>query len=182
VQQAARRADEITAPLPEPVAPVLPAWEGRPTLPLAESAAPVLPALPFKAPAVTREIAPSAPAMVLREVAPPAPIAAPPRRGGVYVAMAVGVLTICNAVLVALVVPRQAVDARQVLVPVASVTAPAVVPTPSAAPPPEASTTASLPAPLASSPRTPPARALRSLAPARTARPSFSDVRDPWGF
>jgi hypothetical protein len=41
---------------------------------------------------------------------------------------------------------------------------------------------ASAPAPLASSSRTPPARALRSLAPARTARPSFSDVRDPWGF
>ncbi len=62
-QQAARNEDQITAPLPDCVAPATSPWQGRPTLPLAEHVARATPVLPFRATltAPPQEIAPAAP-------------------------------------------------------------------------------------------------------------------------
>jgi len=167
--------DEITAPLPDYVAPVGSTWQARPTLPLVDAATPARPVLPFHAPVtpVLLDVAPVVPPHV-------APVAAPRKRSGIYVVMAAGALALYSAVLVALMAPRRTMDAAVSATPAVSATMPSVDPTPSAsASPPAPSVSASAAAPPAIPPRSAPLRTTRQPAPARTAQPK-SDVVNPW--
>jgi hypothetical protein len=176
--QPARNGDEITAPLPEYVAPVASPWQGRPTLPLVDAAAVARPALPFHAPvtlAQLEEVAPIVPQHV-------APVAAPRKRRGVYVATAAALLALYSAVLVALVTPRRTMEAPVSAVPAVPATMQSVAPAPPvSATQPAPSVSASAVAPQAIPPRPAPPRTTRppAPAPARTARPR-TDVVNPW--